>query len=709
MSAGQERKRTRQVQKNERTRTSNGQFCPMVYVPNFELAQNFPPDGTNIAGQGANIQGNPLVCNCSAWWIKQAVKNKLLNGSKNTICQNGRPIGETDIAECGPPKIVIDPVSLEISAGENMSVLCSGAGNPSPRVFWNITDVTSDVRLTSLENGRVQKLQIMNASTDDNGNISCVAENEALYRKKVVQLHIKGAPIIKAMYKTKGVFECINYVIISYPEPSIQWFHDGKLLTTIGDHSSIDHQRRKVIENNTNDTRRRLIKGYLYFKMDNYMHNGIYTLVATNEFGSTNGSIRYNKSVPQVFGGGGHSKGNFVLKPSESFVNEIRQEEKKEDKRVQIYIIVGVGLVLFASTMVISSLCYIRFKKRDPTRFARDVCPHSPHSHETIPLKSYQIMENMNYSSKPDFLHLAIKHIRPEFVSCIEPLGEGAFGRVYLGRCENMPNEGENVMVAIKMLKNDMTEDSVKDFERECEVLTNMNHKNIVTFYGVCIHEDTCMMIFEYMQNGDLNNFLRKHGPDGSIFGNFRPNSMLNEAELLQIGLQVAEGMSYLASHHFVHRDLATRNCLVGESLIVKIGDFGMSRDIYSTDYYKVGGSVMLPVRWLPPESLLYRTFTIESDIWSFGVVLWEIFSYGKQPWFHLSNHEVIQYIIDGHLLDCPPKCPEEVGKIMMSCWKREPQERMSMSVIQKHLQRLSAQRDDYTAGRSPVFDCQPK
>ncbi|KAL1774549.1 NT-3 growth factor receptor, partial [Sigmodon hispidus] len=138
----------------------------------------------------------------------------------------------------------------------------------------------------------------------------------------------------------------------------------------------------------------------------------------------------------------------------------------------------------------------------------------------------------------------------------------------------------------------------------------------------------------------------RAHGPDAMILVDGQPRQAKGElglSQMLHIASQIASGMVYLASQHFVHRDLATRNCLVGANLLVKIGDFGMSRDVYSTDYYRVGGHTMLPIRWMPPESIMYRKFTTESDVWSFGVILWEIFTYGKQPWFQLSNTEVTE------------------------------------------------------------------
>ncbi|KAL4623524.1 NT-3 growth factor receptor [Arapaima gigas] len=281
-----------------------------------------------------------------------------------------------------------------------------------------------------------------------------------------------------------------------------------------------------------------------------------------------------------------------------------------------------------------------------------------------------------------------VQHIKRRDIVLKRELGEGAFGKVFLAECYNLSPTKDKMLVAVKTLK-DPTLAARKDFQREAELLTNLQHEHIVKFYGVCVDGDPLIMVFEYMKHGDLNKFLRAHGPDAMILVDGQPlqtNGELGLSQMLHIATQIASGMVYLASQHFVHRDLATRNCLVGNGLLVKIGDFGMSRDIYSTDYYRVGGHTMLPIRWMPPESIMYRKFTTESDVWSFGVILWEIFTYGKQPWFQLANNEVIECITQGRVLERPRLCPKEVFDIMLGCWQREPQQRLNIKDIQKIL-----------------------
>ena len=169
---------------------------------------------------------------------------------------------------------------------------------------------------------------------------------------------------------------------------------------------------------------------------------------------------------------------------------------------------------------------------------------------------------------------------------------------MFLGTVDFLTPDEPTTLVAIKTLKDVNSDEARKDFEREAELLMNLIHENIVKFYGISLDGDPLMMLFEYMEYGDLNNFLRTHGPDvlllkssdNSVSSTTTTKSVgpLTQSDLLKIAIQIASGMEYLAEQHFVHRDLATRNCLVGYGLVTKIGDFGMSRDVYSTDYYRV-------------------------------------------------------------------------------------------------------------------------
>ncbi|XP_006864739.1 PREDICTED: muscle, skeletal receptor tyrosine-protein kinase isoform X2 [Chrysochloris asiatica] len=284
-------------------------------------------------------------------------------------------------------------------------------------------------------------------------------------------------------------------------------------------------------------------------------------------------------------------------------------------------------------------------------------------------------------------------------IEYVRDIGEGAFGRVFQARAPGLLPYEPYTMVAVKMLKEEASADMQADFQREAALMAEFDNRNIVKLLGVCAVGKPMCLLFEYMAFGDLNEFLRSMSPHTvcTLSHNDLSRAQLSSpgppplscAEQLCIARQVAAGMAYLSERKFVHRDLATRNCLVGENMVVKIADFGLSRNIYSADYYKANENDAIPIRWMPPESIFYNRYTTESDVWAYGVVLWEIFSYGLQPYYGMAHEEVIYYVRDGHILSCPENCPLELYNLMRLCWSKLPTDRPSFTSIHRILERM--------------------
>ncbi|XP_038590634.1 muscle, skeletal receptor tyrosine-protein kinase [Micropterus salmoides] len=295
---------------------------------------------------------------------------------------------------------------------------------------------------------------------------------------------------------------------------------------------------------------------------------------------------------------------------------------------------------------------------------------------------------------------LALEYPRNN-IQYVRDIGEGAFGRVFQARAPGLLPMESFTMVAVKMLKEEASADMQNDFQREAALMAQFDHPNIVRLLGVCAVGKPMCLMFEYMAHGDLNEFLRRRSPTQSVrtlshaslsgrsFSSELEAGLLSCAEQLSISKQIAAGMAYLSERKFVHRDLATRNCLVGEEMVVKIADFGLSRNIYSADYYKANENDAIPIRWMPPESIFYNRYTTESDVWAYGVVLWEIFSHGMQPYYGMGHEEVIYYVRDGHILSCPENCPLELYNLMRLCWSTHPSDRPSFSSIHRILERM--------------------
>nr|XP_057920833.1 muscle, skeletal receptor tyrosine-protein kinase [Doryrhamphus excisus] len=295
---------------------------------------------------------------------------------------------------------------------------------------------------------------------------------------------------------------------------------------------------------------------------------------------------------------------------------------------------------------------------------------------------------------------LALEYPRNN-IQYVRDIGEGAFGRVFQARAPGLLPIDPFTMVAVKMLKEEASADMQNDFQREAALMAEFDHTNIVRLLGVCAVGKPMCLMFEYMAHGDLNEFLRRRSPTRSVrtlsraslsgrsFSSEMEAGALSCTEQLSVSKQIAAGMAYLSERKFVHRDLATRNCLVGEEMVVKIADFGLSRNIYSADYYKANENDAIPIRWMPPESIFYNRYTTESDVWAYGVVLWEIFSHGMQPYYGMGHEEVIYYVRDGHILSCPENCPLELYNLMRLCWSTHPSDRPSFSSIHRILERM--------------------
>uniref|UniRef100_T1J7A6 Protein kinase domain-containing protein n=1 Tax=Strigamia maritima TaxID=126957 RepID=T1J7A6_STRMM len=293
----------------------------------------------------------------------------------------------------------------------------------------------------------------------------------------------------------------------------------------------------------------------------------------------------------------------------------------------------------------------------------------------------------------------------PEFprhrLQFLEKLGEGQFGEVHLCEAEgipeliDVPTFGTSKLVAVKTLRKNATETARSDFHKEVRILSRLRDANIVRVLGICTRDEPLCMIVEYMENGDLNQFLQEHVAE--TVTTVPPNAdILSYGCLIYMATQIASGMKYLESLNFVHRDLATRNCLVGRAYTIKIADFGMSRNLYNVDYYKIEGRAVLPIRWMAWESILLGKFTPKSDVWSFAVTLWEILTFAReQPYEDLSDEKVIENV--GHFyhndslqvyLPQPINCPKEIYDLMRECWQRNEAERPNFREIHLFLQR---------------------
>uniref|UniRef100_A0A3Q4I1L6 receptor protein-tyrosine kinase n=1 Tax=Neolamprologus brichardi TaxID=32507 RepID=A0A3Q4I1L6_NEOBR len=344
---------------------------------------------------------------------------------------------------------------------------------------------------------------------------------------------------------------------------------------------------------------------------------------------------------------------------------------------------VGILLLISAAVFIISrrsrGCCFSNYSFRSTCTSYTHTAKRYLHNI----LKIY--VDPFTYEDPDQAIHEFAKEIDVSSIHIEKVIGMGEFGEVCSGRLRVQGKR--EIYVAIKSLKAGYSDKQRRDFLSEASIMGQFDHPNIIRLEGVVTRCKPLMIITEYMENGSLDAFLRKHDGQFTVI------------QLVGMLRGIASGMKYLSDMNYVHRDLAARNILVNSNLVCKVSDFGLSRVLeddpeaaYTTreatgTYLSPGGKI--PIRWTAPEAIAYRKFTTASDVWSYGIVMWEVVSYGERPYWDMNNQDVIKAIEEGYRLPAPMDCPVVLHQLMLDCWERDRAERPTFSQILNMLDKL--------------------
>ncbi|XP_006160550.1 ephrin type-A receptor 5 isoform X8 [Tupaia chinensis] len=300
---------------------------------------------------------------------------------------------------------------------------------------------------------------------------------------------------------------------------------------------------------------------------------------------------------------------------------------------------------------------------------------HFHNGHIKLPgVRTY--IDPHTYEDPNQAVHEFAKEIEASCITIERVIGAGEFGEVCSGRLK-LPGKRE-LPVAIKTLKVGYTEKQRRDFLGEASIMGQFDHPNIIHLEGVVTKSKPVMIVTEYMENGSLDTFLKKNDGQFTVI------------QLVGMLRGIAAGMKYLSDMGYVHRDLAARNILINSNLVCKVSDFGLSRvleDDPEAAYTTRGGKI--PIRWTAPEAIAFRKFTSASDVWSYGIVMWEVVSYGERPYWEMTNQDVIKAVEEGYRLPSPMDCPAALYQLMLDCWQKDRNSRPKFDEIVNMLDKL--------------------
>ncbi|XP_058236867.1 fibroblast growth factor receptor 2 isoform X4 [Hemibagrus wyckioides] len=584
-----------------------------------------------------------------------------------------------------------------VPAANTVKFRCAAEGKPVPTLHWlkNGRAFRPEDRMGGYRVRHQHWTLIMESVVpSDKGNYTCIVENKYgsinhTYTLDVVE-RSPHRPILQAglpANATVHVGEDARFVckVYSDAQPHIQWLHH---ITKNGSRyaSNGDPYVRVLKSSGINSTDVEVLT----------LHNvslddaGEYMCHVSNYIGRVNQS------------------GWLTVLPANSETPEL--EYPPDYVEIAIYCI---GVFLIACMVVIVIVCRMRTSIKKPD-FGGQPAVHK--LTKQIPLRRQVSADSSSsMSSSTPLVRITTRrsseheHIIPEYelpedprwefsrdkLTLGKPLGEGCFGQVVmaeaLGIDKDKPKEA--VTVAVKMLKDDATEKDLSDLVSEMEMMKMIGrHKNIINLLGACTQDGPLYVIVEYASKGNLREYLRARRPPGMEYSYDIARvseEPLTFKDLVSCTYQVARGMEYLASQKCIHRDLAARNVLVTESNVMKIADFGLARDVHNIDYYKKTTNGRLPVKWMAPEALFDRVYTHQSDVWSFGVLMWEIFTLGGSPYPGIPVEELFKLLKEGHRMDKPTNCTNDLYMMMKDCWHAISSQRPTFKQLVEDLDRI--------------------
>ncbi|XP_060728220.1 fibroblast growth factor receptor 3 isoform X2 [Tachysurus vachellii] len=638
-------------------------------------------------------QGNTLLANYTI-----RVTDSLSSGDDEDYDEEPDDAGNENEAPYWTRPDRMEKKLLAVPAANTVKFRCAAAGNPTPTIHWlkNGKEFKGEQRMGGIKLRHLQWSLVMESAVpSDRGNYTCVVQNKYGTLTHTYQLDVlersphrpilqAGLPANQTAFVGNDVeFHCKVY---SDAQPHIQWLKHIEVNGSRYSHNGTPYVT--VLKNLTS-------------KDKEYVNR--LTLLNVTE-----------KDAGQYWCTGS----NFLGKSEIPFWLTVRQpavEMEKEDDYAD-FLIYGTGCVLFILTVIIIILCRMRMntQKTLPTPPVQKLSKFPLKRQVTVSLDSNSSMNSntplvriarlssSDGSMLPNVSELELpSDPKWEFarsrLTLGKALGEGCFGQVVMAEAIGGDKEKPNkpITVAVKMLKDDGTDKDLSDLVSEMEMMKMIGkHKNIINLLGACTQDGPLYVLVEYASKGNLREYLRARRPPGMDYSFDTckiPDETLTFKDLVSCAYQVARGMEYLASQKCIHRDLAARNVLVTEDNVMKIADFGLARDVHNIDYYKKTTNGRLPVKWMAPEALFDRVYTHQSDVWSYGVLLWEIFTLGGSPYPGIPVEELFKLLKEGHRMDKPANCTHELYMIMRECWHAVPSQRPTFrQLVEDHDRVLS-------------------